>query len=205
MCARSSSRILSGFSMLLEDSLDNAFQVYLQSQFELLESLRGWLRACLAIELQNPRQPLESLPGQPQQCLPDPVPTPRISSKPATRMPYRSSARARSRSSRISSKPAPKFYRDPGPDPVPAYRISFKRQARGLAADLVCILEAGLEEIREAGTSCGSGLRQYWKNHPAMRKPQRSKHRMRQNTRGTVSGTLSGTRFCTILDRVHLF
>jgi len=68
MCARSSSRILSGFSMLLEDSLDSAFQFYLQSQFQLLESLRGWLRACLAIELQNPRQPLESLPGQPQQC-----------------------------------------------------------------------------------------------------------------------------------------
>ena len=162
MCARSSSRILSGFSMLLEDSLGIAFQVYLQSQFQLLKSLRGWPRACLAIKLQNPRQPLESLRRQPRQCLPDPVPAPRISSKPATRMPYRSSARARSRSSRISSKPAPKFYRDPGPDPVPAYRISFKRQARGLAADLVCILEAGLEEIREAGTSCGSGLRQYW-------------------------------------------
>lgn len=109
MCARSSSRILSGFSMLLEDSLDNAFQFYLQSQFQLLESLRGWLRACLAIELQNPRQPFESLPGQPQQCLPDPVPAPRISSKPATRMPYRSSARARSRSSRISSRPPPNF------------------------------------------------------------------------------------------------
>ena len=193
MCARSSSRILSGFSMLLEDSLDNAFQFYLQSPFQLLECLRGWPRACLAIELRIPRQPLESLRGQPRQCLPDPIPAPRISSKPATRMPYKSSARARFRSSRISSKPAPKSYRDPGPDPVPAYRISFKRQARGLAADLA------------SGTSCGSGLRQYWKNHPAMRKPQRSKHRMRQNTRGTVSGTLSGTRFCTILDRVHLF
>ncbi len=173
MCARSSSRILSGFSMLLEDSLDNAFQFYFQSQFQLLESLRGWLQACLAIELQNPCQPLESLPGQPQQCLPDPVPAPR----PATRMPYRSSARARSKSSRISLKPAPKFYRDPGPDPVPADRISFKRQARGLDADLVCILKAGLKKIREAGTSCGGGLRQYWKNHPAMRKPQRSKHK----------------------------
>ncbi len=76
MCARSSSRILSGFSMLLEDSLDSAFQFYFQSKFQLLESLRGWIRACLAIELQNPRQPLESLPGQPQQCLPDPVPAP---------------------------------------------------------------------------------------------------------------------------------